>query len=101
MLCKKQDPSSKITRAKKTRGEAQVTEHLPSKHKAFSSNPRITKRQTKKYLNLKSNLISPVYRFSYDKDLMKIILLISNHMNIYFCKYVPVWLEKVTVQNVI
>jgi hypothetical protein len=35
----KQDPTSKITRAKRTREVVQVVEQLTSKHKALSSNP--------------------------------------------------------------
>jgi hypothetical protein len=38
-LGKKGDPISKITRAKRARGAAQVVECLPSKWKALSLNP--------------------------------------------------------------
>jgi hypothetical protein len=36
---------AKITRAKGAGGMAQVVKCLPSKHEAFSSNPRITKKK--------------------------------------------------------
>jgi hypothetical protein len=42
-LGKKQDPISKITRAKKAGGVAQAVEHLPSKCKTLSSKPSIAK----------------------------------------------------------
>jgi hypothetical protein len=38
-LGKKQDPISKITRATRATGMAQVVEHLPSKKEALHSNP--------------------------------------------------------------
>jgi hypothetical protein len=43
-----QDPNSKITKAKRAGGMAQVVEHLHSKCKALSSNPSITKTQKEK-----------------------------------------------------
>jgi hypothetical protein len=39
-----QDPISKITRAKWTRGVAPAVEHLPCYHKALSSNPSPNKK---------------------------------------------------------
>jgi hypothetical protein len=43
-----QDPMSKITRAKRTRGVAQVVECLLCKCKALSTNPSPTKKKRKK-----------------------------------------------------
>jgi hypothetical protein len=48
-LGKKQDPISKITRANRAGGVAQVEEHLPSKSEALSSNTSTAKN--KKELN--------------------------------------------------
>jgi hypothetical protein len=45
-----QDPISKITRVKWTRGVPQVVEYLLCKHKAQSSNPSLIKKQNKKTL---------------------------------------------------
>jgi hypothetical protein len=42
---KMQDSIPKITKAKRAGGMTQVVEHLPSKHKAPSSNPSTTKRK--------------------------------------------------------
>jgi hypothetical protein len=42
-----QEPSSKLTRAKRARGMDQVVEHLPSKHEALSSNPSTIKNKKK------------------------------------------------------
>jgi hypothetical protein len=47
-LGKKRDPISKITRAKRAGGVAQVVEPLPSKCKALSSNPKTKKKKKKK-----------------------------------------------------
>jgi hypothetical protein len=44
-LDKKQDPISKITRAKKDQRWAQAVEHLPKKCKALSLNPNSTKKK--------------------------------------------------------
>jgi hypothetical protein len=41
-LDQKQDPISKITRAKRAGGGAQAAKHLPSKHKVLSFNPSTT-----------------------------------------------------------
>jgi hypothetical protein len=46
-LGKKRDPISKITRAKRAGGVAQVVEPLPSKCKALSSNPKTKKKKKK------------------------------------------------------
>jgi hypothetical protein len=42
-LDKKPVPLSKIIRAKSAGGKAQTVQHLPSKHKALSSNPSTNK----------------------------------------------------------
>jgi hypothetical protein len=42
-MSKKQDPISKITRAKRADGMTKVVEHLPSKCKALNSNSSTTK----------------------------------------------------------
>jgi hypothetical protein len=44
-LGKKQDPISKITRAKRTEGLAQAVEHLTSKYEALSSNNYTAKKK--------------------------------------------------------
>jgi hypothetical protein len=44
-LGKKQDPSSKITRAKRAGGMTQAIEHLARKCEALSSNPSITEER--------------------------------------------------------
>jgi hypothetical protein len=44
-LSKKQDLISKITRAKRSGGMAQVVEHLPSKCETLSSNPSTGKKK--------------------------------------------------------
>jgi hypothetical protein len=44
-LGKKQDPTAKITRAKRTGGMVQAVKCLPSKHKAWSSNCSTTKKK--------------------------------------------------------
>jgi hypothetical protein len=49
-LNKKWNPISKITRAKRDGGVAQVVEHLPSKHKAMNSNLNTSKEKKKKTL---------------------------------------------------
>jgi hypothetical protein len=49
-LDKKQVPSSKITSAKRTRGVAQVVEHLFSKCEALNSNPNTTKKTQKFFI---------------------------------------------------
>jgi hypothetical protein len=45
---KTRDPTSKITRANRTKGMAQVVECLPGKHKTPSSNHSTTKKKKKK-----------------------------------------------------
>jgi hypothetical protein len=42
-----QDPISKIPNTKRANRVAQVTECLPSKHEALSTNPSITKKKKK------------------------------------------------------
>jgi hypothetical protein len=44
-LGKKQDPSSKITKAKRAGGIAQAVERLSNKCEVLSSNPSITKKR--------------------------------------------------------
>jgi hypothetical protein len=44
---RKQNPISKITRAKRIGGMAQAVEYVPSKHKALSSNPNKPKKKSK------------------------------------------------------
>jgi hypothetical protein len=46
-LGKKQDPISKITRAKRAGGVVQAVEYLPNKHKALTSNPNTVKKKKK------------------------------------------------------
>jgi hypothetical protein len=50
-LGKKQDPLSKITRAKITAGVVQAVKHLPHKHQALSSNPSSTNNLKNKLNN--------------------------------------------------
>jgi hypothetical protein len=42
-----QDPLSKTTKTKRAKGMAQVIKDLPSKYKALSSNPSMTKQNKK------------------------------------------------------
>jgi hypothetical protein len=46
-LGKKQDPISKITRAKRVGGVKQAVEYLPRKYENLSSNPSTTKNKQK------------------------------------------------------
>jgi hypothetical protein len=47
-LGKKQDPITKITRAKKAGGVAKVVEHLPPKCKALSPHPVLPKKKKRR-----------------------------------------------------
>jgi hypothetical protein len=55
-LDKRQDLISKITRAKRARGEAKVVQLLTSKHKALNSNPATAKTKQKNISERKVNL---------------------------------------------